>query len=416
MISIIKVAVVFLILAVLTWRKLQVGVVLMISAVALLVMFQIPPIDIVKKMSGDLVSLDTLSLAAILLLVTAFGHILKEVEKLDGLLAAMHNLIPSPRLNMVMAPAAVGLLPMPGGALLSAPMVEGIAERNEIDLTPEQATVVNYWFRHVWEYCWPLYPALALFQELTEAPLRDLVITNSPLVLFSLAVGALLYVRRLPKGSDPQVRSRDLRRDLRQLTSNFWPIVVVVAASIVFGLPLIASLGITSLLLVVLYRLPRVKVMRILGETFRPELVLLILGIRIFGRAVEHSGCVPQVLDGFNHLGLPTPVLIFSIPFIVSFMTGLAVSYVSVATPILISLLVTETGGSRQILLHNTMLFYAGGYYGILMSPVHLCLILTKNHFKADLGKIYRMLTPGVMAIAVLAIIYFLILTSMVSL
>jgi integral membrane protein (TIGR00529 family) len=415
MITLVKIAIVFLVLAVMTWRKLPVGVVLMISALALLLLFQVPPLDILVNTSRDLVSLDMLSLTAIILLVTAFGHILKEVEKLDGLLAAMRDLIPSPRINLVMAPAAVGLLPMPGGALLSAPMVGGIAEQNEIDMTPEQATMVNYWFRHLWEYSWPLYPALALFQELTEAPLRDLVITNLPLTLFAVATGAVLYIRKLPKGAAPPERVRNLYKDLRQLAANFWPIVIVIVASIVFGLPLVASLGATSLLLVVLYRMPREKVLRILKETFRPQLILLVLGIKIFGSAVEHSGCVPHMLDAFNQLGLPAPVLIFSIPFLVAFMTGLAISYVSVATPILLSLLVDETGGSREVLLHNTMLFYAGGYYGTLMSPVHLCLILTKDHFKADLGKVYRLLTPGVLVLVVLALIYYIILTGMVS-
>ena len=43
---------------------------------------------------------------------------------------------------------------MPGGAIFSAPLVKGAAEG--LDATPGQLSLVNYWFRHVWEVAWPL--------------------------------------------------------------------------------------------------------------------------------------------------------------------------------------------------------------------------------------------------------------------
>jgi len=139
-------------------------------------------------------------------------------------------------------------------------------------------------------------------------------------------------------------------------------------------------------------------------------MVLLILGVIIFKHAVEQSGCVPAILDAFRQLGLPPAVLLFSIPFIIGFMTGIAVSYVSVAVPILLPLLVLDVDGQQTAILSRAMILYAGGYYGILVSPVHFCLILSKEHFGADLSKVYRLLIPGIAILVALATAYYFVL------
>jgi len=38
------------------------------------------------------------------------------------------------------------------------------------------------------------------------------------------------------------------------------------------------------------------------------------------------------------------------------------------------------------------MLAYASGFVGCLLSPVHLCLVLSREYFRANLGRSYRLL------------------------
>ena len=61
-------------------------------------------------------------------------------------------------------PAFLGFLPSLGGALFSAPMVENASRR--YDMTPEQKTAINYWFRHIWEFANPIMPGLLLLHKL----------------------------------------------------------------------------------------------------------------------------------------------------------------------------------------------------------------------------------------------------------
>jgi len=41
------------------------------------------------------------------------------------------------------------------------------------------------------------------------------------------------------------------------------------------------------------------------------------------------------------------------------------------------------------------MLAYGAGFAGVMLSPVHLCLVVTKNYFNAGFSGIYRMLVPA---------------------
>jgi hypothetical protein len=94
------------------------------------------------------------------------------------------------------------------------------------------------------------------------------------------------------------------------------------------------------------------------------------------------------------------------LPFIAGIVTGIAVGFVGTSFPVVITLIAT-----MNIAPENTgsliFIAYVFGYTGMMLSPVHLCLLLTKDYFKANLLKVYtRYLIP----IGVLTLIPALIL------
>jgi hypothetical protein len=53
------------------------------------------------------------------------------------------------------------------------------------------------------------------------------------------------------------------------------------------------------------------------------------------------------------------------------------------------------------------MLAYASGFCGVLLSPLHLCLVLTKDYFKAELRKVYGILLAPVGVVWGVALLLF---------
>jgi hypothetical protein len=88
------------------------------------------------------------------------------------------------------------------------------------------------------------------------------------------------------------------------------------------------------------------------------------------------------------------------IPFLVGLMTGLTVAPPAISFPILIPLF-----KDSPHFLSTMMLAYASGICGNMISPLHLCLVLTKNYFHADWGGIYRWLWLPVASVQVLGLL-----------
>ena len=55
------------------------------------------------------------------------------------------------------------------------------------------------------------------------------------------------------------------------------------------------------------------------------------------------------------------------------------------------------------------MLAYTGSFVGVMISPMHLCLVATKDYFKADMGKIYKILMLPLLFVILFAFIIVII-------
>jgi len=70
------------------------------------------------------------------------------------------------------------------------------------------------------------------------------------------------------------------------------------------------------------------------------------------------------------------------IPFVSGLATGLAVGFVGASFPIVFSLL--GESPSTGAVLSMTVLAYSFGYMGMILSPVHICLIVSNRHFRTQ--------------------------------
>jgi len=57
------------------------------------------------------------------------------------------------------------------------------------------------------------------------------------------------------------------------------------------------------------------------------------------------------------------------------------------------------------------MFAFVGGYIGHMLSPMHLCLAVTTDYFKADVGKIYKMLILPLIIISLSALVLVIVRT-----
>jgi uncharacterized protein len=337
----------------------------------------------------------TLRLVAIVLLIAFLGEILRSTLQLEGLIRSLTDLVSDRRWLLAPLPMLIGLLPMVGGAMFSAPMVEEVSRG--LGLSRERRTFINYWFRHTWETILPLYPSLVLAAGLMGASAQTVTRTQWPLFLATMLGGVLfglLGIRKAGSSDDGRV---DRQETLLLLVRSIWPIALVLGLAILVGLDLILSLVLTLALLLFIHRLgPR----RIWGlvRSMPLETVPIIVGTMIFRRVLESSSAVEAVSTAFTTLGVPLPLIVFSVPLIAGLLTGLAVAAFGIGFPIVFPLC-----GPDLVASGYGALAYAGGFAGLLLSPMHLCLALTRTYYRAEWAGIYRRLIPAVLLMAATA-------------
>lgn len=101
------------------------------------------------------------------------------------------------------------------------------------------------------------------------------------------------------------------------------------------------------------------------------------------------------------------------VPFIVGGVVGITIAFVGTTFPILISLITAL--GETQFMLPYMMLALASGFVGVLLSPLHLCLLLSNEYFQTSLGPVYRYLWLPSISLLIAACSYFFLLLSITS-
>jgi integral membrane protein (TIGR00529 family) len=316
-------------------------------------------------------------------------------------------------------PALIGLLPMPGGALFSAPMVE--TSLNERSVSGEQKTVLNYWFRHVWEYWWPLYPGVVLAIALLGVDTWRYITFMAPLTLLALMAGVIFILLPLGRIESPR-EGHPTWSEIKGFLWEMMPILVVMLVILLLaGLTRFLQLfdlnikisGVTSILPGLLAATLWVcLVNRISLRQFRAavldkrllSLLILIFSIMIFKTILTESQAVSQVRDELMAYKIPVLLVIMIMPFLSGFITGVALGFVGASFPLIIPLFQTTQAFDYMAL---AALAYTFGYMGMMLSPVHLCLLVSKDYYKASLTKSYRHLLPPVAMVLIGVVVLF---------
>jgi hypothetical protein len=335
------------------------------------------------------------------------------------LVGAVRRLV-SRRAAMAVLPAAIGFLPMPGGALFSAPLVDSCDADGCI--SPGLKAQTNHWFRHVWEYWWPLYPGLLLTLEITGLEVWQFALVGVPLSLCAMAGGWFFLLRRIePEGeADPVAEEAGAGDGVFRL---MLPIAVVIGcyaavrlcyAGVRAGWPEAPRLnryvpmviGLCAAMAVLQRQRPlgREAWRRVLLSARAANMAAIVAAVRVYGAFIESELPGGGTLAAEMHAemeawGIPLILLLMLLPFVSGLATGLTIGFVGPVFPIIFSL--PGQGESATALLATGALAFACGFMGTMLSPVHVCLVVSSEHFRTRvLRNTVGLLRPAAVVVA----------------
>src|SRR3990172_5001962 len=206
MIDLIKIGTAFALIVLLLRLRWNLGLVMLLGAVFLGALYLIGPVRQAQVIFASGLDLVTINLVTGLVLIMVLENIIRKRGVLKRMMEAVVNVARDRRIAMAVLPGVIGLLPSAGGGAFSAPMVQETA--GDTDISPERKAFINYWFRHIWEYISPLYPGFLLAAAVTKTPINELLLSQLPLPLAVVGVGALLGFRGMKTGEVAGRRNR----------------------------------------------------------------------------------------------------------------------------------------------------------------------------------------------------------------
>jgi len=405
MIILLKILAVIFVLLFLVRLKVDLGIVLVLDTVLTAVLFGMPVSDFLRQAGSALVAPETLNLVGILVLVLYLGHFLHAGGHFREMVAALKNYIRDARLILAIPSAFIGLLPMMAGAMMGAPIVEEAARRWE--LSPAWKTFLNYWFRHIWEYSWPMYVNLIMAATIAGIPIVKVCLSQFPFTVIAVATGLAILFRHVPYERNERA-SRPRVKDVVRTFVSIWPIFLTIILIFVFRVPMLYALAAACVLSTLFTDLPARERWAVVKKSLSLKIVLLTAAVMVFKRILETSGALDAVLTIVSPTGISGIVLLFAAPFTIGFLTGVNQAFAGIAFPLLVPVIGKE---NPDIVLF--LFAYVSGFAGVLLSPAHLCLALTADYFKADLRDVYKILIAPVAVVfgaALLALVVFRLL------
>lgn len=365
-------------------KKAPLGPVLFITG---LIMAVIAGLSI-GTMTGSLVKIfttfSTLQTLIVVVEIGILGNILKQYGILGKIVEALEKLIPSKKSLVMIMPGIMGLLPVPGGAYLSAPFVDSIG--NDLKMTGDQKTAVNLYFRHFAMFVLPYNTTmLTICSVLPGVNVYTVIGLCLPFVAVLLGGAYLFYVK-----SAPSARAEGAGLSFGALKDVLWylsPIYMALVFNTAFGLDMYVSILICILLTFFMIGKDKSNYLPTVVKGIGIDTVLMLVGVYYMQNIVKSldvvMASVGSVLVGQSIIGFMVIVPIVGLAFGLS--TGLSLVPMGILLPFVAAMdlpVMTQTVYAIYILLWSFL-----GYY---FSPFHLCQLLSIKYMGCETKSVYR--------------------------
>jgi integral membrane protein (TIGR00529 family) len=416
MLNLVGVIIGFIIILLLIRKKINFGFSLFVGSIIIGIFSLqiITPLDIPKAMieasfysfEKQQIVTETVELALLMTLIFVLAKSMQDTGAISKLINSLRTFF-SKGGTLAVIPAVYGLMPVPGGALFSAPLIDN--EGDKYQLKNNQKNFFNIWFRHVWFPIYPISSAMILIcsAKFSGIPIEHLILANFSAFLSVVIIG-FVFLRCYTKNTSQITTTPS--KDYSGLIFILPPVIPLLFYPLTLaGLSETRCflLGVSASLLA-LYFLLHIDIKTYLGfvrKSLTLNLVSAIFGIMILRQMMEVSQIHVLITDIMQNLAFPALLIVILIPFLLGTLTGYNLGAVALSYP-LVEPFFAFTGVQ---LLGLISLIFMSSLIGYLISPIHLCNVLSSEYLKTDTTRMYKMFLPAAFSVLCVQIVVVLL-------
>ena len=308
---------------------------------------------------------------------------------LAGMVHALQKIFSSNRVTLAVMPAFLGLLPSLGGARFSAPIVEEASKG--LELTNDHQAAINFWFRHIFEFSSPIIPGMIMACNIAGVAYSEFIMHLCWLTVLMFSVG--WFVLNRPIKADSIKENAGSQAADEQGWQDLWlslsPVVLTFVLVVFFNMNASVGMGVVTagLFLVLHFTKREVSLKDVVVGAIDMKMFFNVLCILYFIQILTVTQVLQEIVTAFQSSPLPVPVIIACVSFIIGVLTGMSQGHVAIIMPIIAAM---QTGS-----LNLAGVAMAFGVAGQMLTPTHMCLVVTVDYFKANFFKTLKPVLIG---------------------
>lgn len=308
---------------------------------------------------------------------------------LAGMVHGLQRIFSSNRVTLAVMPAFLGLLPSLGGARFSAPIVEEASKG--LRLTSDHQSAINFWFRHIFEFSSPIIPGMIMACNIAGVAYSEFITHLCWLTVLMFSVGWFVLIRPIKADSikENAVSQAADEQGWQDLWLSLSPVVLTFVLVVFFNMNASVGMGVvTAGLFIVLHFTKReVSLKEVVVGAIDMKMFFNVLCILYFIQILTVTQVLQEIVTAFQSSPLPVPVIIACVSFIIGVLTGMSQGHVAIIMPIIAAM---QTGS-----LNLAGVAMAFGVAGQMLTPTHMCLVVTVDYFKANFFKTLKPVLIG---------------------
>lgn len=338
--------------------------------------------------------MDTINLVLAFYSITFLQRML---EKRDHIILAeesLSNLFNSRRINAMIAPFIIGLLPTVGAVLIASPIVNNACGDY---LSTEEKTFVTSYYRHISEAFLPTYGSILLALSLTGIDMTAFVLAMLPMVIILFLLGYLFYVRKIPKEIG-LCTATDKNLDIKNLFISLWSLALTIVIILIFKIQVYIAVVPVILLSLYINRFTWAEMKPIFISAIEVRLILTTVMIMIFKEFIFHTGVIERLPGYFSLLPIPS-IIIFGLIFLFGPLIAGSQTMIALALPLAYASI--PNGGLALMIFLMSIL-----YISMQVSPTHICLAVVVEDYGVSFIDLVGKSIPVLISFIIISSIY----------
>ena len=383
---------------VLLYRKVGLGISLTVSAF-LMGLLSLGIWDTGTVLLQTCTDSTTLTLVFASFFIILMSVLYKDTGLVNDLTKSLGSFVKNSKIIVSVLPAAIGLMPVAGGALMSAPMVD--TEADKLGLSDAKKSFINIWFRHVIIPVYPVTQFIILTAALTQTSIDSLIVRQIFVVIVMIAVGYFIGLRNIKPQKTDNKTEVNKKANIKLLILSFFPIIATVVLNAALGIDIAIATFIGVIAILVITRTNFEVFKKTLKNKAVWEVTLAAFGAMLLKNVTVASGASEILGNALASTNMDQMLLVSIVPAVVAFLIGSTSGAIALSVPIL-----AET---VAFVPKTASLLYIQSYLGYMIAPTHLCLVFTAQYFKSSINSSFKYLLPATavsMAAAILTYIF----------